>query len=56
MEVTNHSIRTYGTTKMLQAKVPEKLIQQCTGHRSLEGLRHYECMSVSQLVDVSNAL
>ena len=37
---TNHSLRAYGATKMYQAKVPEKLIQERTGHRSLEGLRH----------------
>ena len=49
----NHSLRGYGATKMLQAKIPEKLIQQRTGHPSLEALRHYECNSVSQIVDVS---
>ena len=41
---------------MLQAGVPEKLIQQRTVHRSLEGLRHYERISESQLVDISNIL
>ena len=39
---TNHSLRAYGATSMFQAGVPEKLIQQHTGHRSLEGLRQYE--------------
>ena len=53
---TNHSLRAYGVTSMFQAGVPEKLIQQRTGHRSLEGLRHYERTSESQLVDVSNIL
>lgn len=53
---TNHSLRAYGATKMYQAKVPEKLIQQRTGHRSLEGLRRYERNSVAQLVDISNVL
>ena len=35
---TNHSLRAYGATKMFQTKVPEKLIQQRTGHKSLEAL------------------
>ena len=42
--------------KMFQAKVPEKLIQQCTEHRLLEALSHYECTSLPQLVDVSNVM
>ena len=33
-----------------------KLIQQRTGHRSLEALRRYEHTSVSQLVDISNVM
>ena len=41
---------------MFQAKVPEKLIQQCTEHRSLEALSHYERTSLPQLVDVSNVM
>ena len=49
---SNHSLRVYGATKVLQPKVPEKLIQQHTGHRSLEVLHHYEHTSLSQLVDV----
>ena len=53
---TNQSLRAYGTTKMFQARIPEKLIQQCTGHRSLEGLCCYGCKSVSQLNVLSNDL
>ena len=49
---TNHSLRAYGATKVFQAKVPEKLIQQHTGHQSLEVLHHYEHTSLPQLVDV----
>ena len=41
---------------MFQAGVPEKLIQQRTGHRSLEVLRQYEQTSELQLVDISNVL
>ena len=35
---TNHSLRATGVTEMYLADVPEKVIQECTGHRSLDGL------------------
>ena len=50
---TNHSLRAYGATTLFRAEVPEKLIQQRTGHRSIEALHQYERTSESQLVDVS---
>ena len=53
---TNHSLRAYGATALFQAGVSEKLIQQCTGHRSLDALRHYERTSETQLLDVSNIM
>lgn len=53
---TNHSLRAYAATTMYQSKVPEKLIQQWTGHKSIESLRQYECASTSQLLDVSNVM
>ena len=39
---TNHSLRATSVTKMFQAQVPEKIIQERTGHRSLAPLRMYE--------------
>ena len=53
---SNHSLRAYGATAMFQAGVPEKLIQQRTGHRSIETLRKYERTSESRLLDVSNVV
>ena len=53
---TNHSLRAYGATTLFQAHVPEELIQQRTGHRSLEALRQYERTSDAQLLDVSNVM
>jgi len=53
---TNHSLRAYGATTLFQAGVSEKLIQQRTGHRSLEALRQYEQTSESQLADISNVI
>ena len=39
---TNHNLRATGATDLYAAAVPQKLIQQCTGHRSLKALRIYE--------------
>ena len=39
---TNHSLRATGTTRMFKAGVPEKLIQQRTGHRSFDSLCVHE--------------
>ena len=41
---------------MWGAIVPEKLIEQRTGHRSLEALRSYECTSITQQRAVSVVL
>ena len=45
---TNHSLRATGATALYEAEVPEKIIQEPTGHRSLEGLRMYERTSEKQ--------
>lgn len=53
---TNHSLRAYGATTLFHGKVPEKIIQQRTGHKSLNALRQYERTTETQLLDVSNVL
>ena len=45
---SNHSLRAYAVTELFNAGVPEKVIQDRTGHRSLEGLRKYERISEEQ--------
>ena len=35
---TNYSLRASGTTELFQKEVPEKVIQEITGHRSLKAL------------------
>ena len=55
-DFTNHSLRAYGATTLFQAKVPEKLIQMRTGHKSLEALRSYKRTSETQLLDVSHVV
>ena len=45
---TNHSLRATGATELYKKGVPEKLIQERTGHCSLESLRTYERTSEEQ--------
>ena len=53
---TNHSLRATGATELYESGVPEKLIQERTGHRSLEALRVYERTNVQQHKAVSSTL
>ena len=55
-DFSNHSLWAYGATTLFQAKIPEKLIQMCTGHKSLKALRSYERTSETQLLDVSHVV
>ena len=53
---TNHSLRVSGATSLFDAGVPERVIQQRTGHRSIEGLRIYERNTDEQEMAVSKSL
>jgi len=53
---TNHSLQTYGATTLFWSGVSEKLVQQRTGHRSVEVLQQYKGTSESQLVEISNII
>ena len=53
---TNHSLRATGATSLYTANVPEKMIQQRTGHRSLKALRIYERTTQDQELAVSKIL
>ena len=53
---SNHSLRATGCTELYQASVPEKVIQERTGHLSLAGLRQYERTSSKQQEVVSRIL
>ena len=39
---TNHSLRATGASELCAARVPERIIQERTGHRPLKALRTYE--------------
>ena len=54
--ITNHSLRATSATHMYRSGVPEKVIQERTGHRSLEALRTYERSDSQQHQAVSNIL
>ena len=45
---TNHSLRATAITRMYKSGVPEKVISEKSGHRSLKALRVYEHTSVHQ--------
>jgi hypothetical protein len=45
---TNHSLRATGAARLFESNVPEKLVQERTGHRSIEALRLYERTSLVQ--------
>ena len=49
----NHSLRATGVSTLFEANVPEKLIQERTGHRSLKALRFYEWTTDKQQQEIS---
>ena len=53
---TNHSLRATAATELYQADVPENLMQERTGHRSLKALRVYEHTTTHQQQAVSSLL
>lgn len=53
---TNHSLRATGATALFESGIPEKVIQERTGHRSVEALRTYEHISEKQHIKVSSIL
>ena len=53
---TNHSLRTTGASILFQANVPEKIIQERTGHRSVKALRLHERTTGEQHQQVSHIL
>ena len=53
---TNHSLQAYGATKLFQAGISEKVIQDRSGHRSSEGLQRYERISEQQQSEACKVL
>ena len=53
---TNHSLRASGITSLFHAGISEKVIQDCSGHRSLDGLRKCERVSEEQQARACSAI
>ena len=53
---TNHSLRATAATDLFLADVPEKLIQERTGHKSVQALRLYQHTTEDQQKAVSEVL
>ena len=53
---TNHSLHASSVTTLFQKNMSERVIQNITGHRSLEALRTYENFSLEQHRNVSKLL
>ena len=45
---TNHSLRATGATRLFQSGTPENVIMERSGHRSTDGVRQYERVSLDQ--------
>ena len=54
--ISNHSLRAASATQMYGSRIPEKIIQERTGHRSLEALRMYKRTNQLQRQAVSAVL
>ena len=53
---TNHSLRATAITRMFNAGIPEKIIAENSGHRSVKALRCYERTSDEQQKEVSKVV
>ena len=54
--VINHSLRATSVTQMYESGVPERVIQERTGHKSLDALQVYERTNAQQHETVSKVL
>ena len=53
---TNHSLRSFGVSSMFEQQIPEKIIQERSGHRSLDALRVYEKTTNQQKIAASRVM
>ena len=53
---TNHSLRATVITRMFNAGIPEKIIAENSGHKSVKALRCYERTSSEQQKEVSKVV
>ena len=53
---TNHSLRRSSATKLYDNNIPEKVVQETTGHRSVEGVRANKTTSSTMKRKMSDVL
>ena len=53
---TNHSLRATAITRMFHSGLPEKIIAETSGHRSMKALRFYENTSDVQRQSVTTSM
>ena len=56
INISNHSLRATGVSRMYNKGIPEKLIMERSGHLSTAGVRSYERTTPEQKKDVSDLL
>ena len=49
LNYTNHSLRATSASRMFTSDVPEKIVAELTGHKSLTSFRQYERTTGTQL-------
>ena len=56
VKYTNHSLRATSTTRMFTYGIPEKIVAEVTGHKSIKALRQYEQTTKEQLQEAGQAI
>ena len=56
VKYTNHSLRATSASRMFQSGVPEKIVAEVTGHKSMKALRQYERTTEQQFQAVGNSI
>ena len=55
-EQNESSLRSFGVSSMFERDIPEKIIQERSGHRSITALRVYEKTTNQQMIETSQVL
>ena len=56
VKYTNHSLRATSASRMFQSGVPEKIVAEVIGHKSMNALRQYERTTEQQFQAVGNSI
>ena len=56
IKYTNHSLRATSASRMFQTGVPEKIVAEVTGHKSIKALRQYERTTEQQFQAIGSSI